>query len=174
LIDRMSGRRFGRDQRGATMIEFALLGPVFFAVIGATLETALVFFAGQALDTAINDSARIIRTGQAQAQAMNSDGYRDQICDRLYGMFNCEGLQISVRRLDQFRNYAPTEPTDSETGEWTIVQQFDPGSGSSIVLVEAYYKWPAILNIPGLNIGVQADGTRLLGAARIFRNEPFG
>ncbi|MAN75761.1 MAG: hypothetical protein CML24_00830 [Rhizobiales bacterium] len=36
-------QRFVRCNRGVTAVEFAVVGPVFFAFIGATLETALAF-----------------------------------------------------------------------------------------------------------------------------------
>lgn len=42
-------RRFGRNRRGSAAVEFALVAPVFFALIFAIIETALVFFAGQVL-----------------------------------------------------------------------------------------------------------------------------
>lgn len=166
-------RRFRRAQDGATAIEFGILGPIFFALIGASMETALVFFAGQTLDSAVHDSARLIRTGQAQQQAMSASQYRDAICGRLHNLFDCNQLRVSVREINAFANFSTGQPLDPETGEWTIQEQYQPGTGTSIVVVEAYYKWPTILNIPGLMTGVTADGKRLLGAARVFRNEPF-
>jgi Flp pilus assembly protein TadG len=166
-------RRFTRSERGATAIEFGILGPIFFAIIGASMETALVFFSGQALDSAVHDSSRLIRTGQAQQQAMNAGQYREAICGRLYGMFDCSQLRISVREIDAFANFSTGAPLDPETGEWSIAEQYQPGTGTSIVLVEAYYKWPVIIAVPGLMAGVTGDGKRLLGAARVFRNEPF-
>ena len=42
---------------------------------------------------------------------MNSDGYRDAICDRLYGMFDCEGCRFRCGRSTSSASYAPTEPT---------------------------------------------------------------
>ena len=37
-------------------------------MVFAVMETAVIFFAGQALETAAADSARLILTGQAQSQ----------------------------------------------------------------------------------------------------------
>ena len=54
-----------------------------------------------------------------------------------------------------------------------MVESYNPGVGSSIVLVEAYYKWPVIVNFVGFNLINQPDGSRLLAAIRVFRNEPF-
>lgn len=167
------GRRLLRSERGATAVEFGLLAPIFFAVIGASMETALVFFAGQVLDSGVHDSSRLIRTGQVHQQAMTASQYRDDICGRLYGMFDCDGLRISVREIDAFSNFAVGTPVDPETGDWTLQEHFNPGTRSSIVLVEAYYKWPTIVAIPALMTGVTGDGKRILGAARVFRNEPF-
>lgn len=172
-LARLFGRHFTRSEGGATAIEFGLLAPIFFAVIGASMETALVFFAGQALDSGVHDSSRLIRTGQVHQQAMTASQYRDEICGRLYGMFDCSGLRISVREINAFANFSAGMPVDAETGEWTLQEQYDPGTRMSIVLVEAYYKWPTIITIPGLMAGVTGDGKRLLGAARVFRNEPF-
>ena len=45
-------RRFIRQQDGATAVEFAMVAAPFLAMMFAIIETALVFFAGQALETA--------------------------------------------------------------------------------------------------------------------------
>ena len=45
-------RRFVRQEDGVAAVEFALVAAPFLALIFAILETALVFFAGQALETA--------------------------------------------------------------------------------------------------------------------------
>ncbi|RYE39513.1 MAG: pilus assembly protein, partial [Hyphomicrobiales bacterium] len=62
-----SAGQFGRDDRGVTIIEFGILALPFFTIIAAILETSLVFFAGQILDSAVQDAGRLIRTGQMQA-----------------------------------------------------------------------------------------------------------
>ena len=50
-------RRFRRNRRGSAAVEFALVAPVFFALLFAIIETAIVFFAGQVLETVTQDSA---------------------------------------------------------------------------------------------------------------------
>lgn len=166
-------RRFSRSERGVTAIEFAILGPVFFLLIGATLETALVFFAGHTLDSAVHDGSRLIRTGQAQH--MSATDYRDGICARTYSLFDCDQLQVSVSGMSSFSNYTPASPIDPDTGNWLVATQFEDSArnGRAIVLVEAYYKWPVFFNIPGLSMGETADGRRLLATAKAFYNEPF-
>lgn len=43
----------------------------FLALLFAIMETGLIFFTGQALETAVADSARLIMTGQAQTQGFD-------------------------------------------------------------------------------------------------------
>ncbi len=170
---------FVRDERGTTAIEFAILGIPFFAVIAAILETSLVFLAGQVLDSAVSNSSRIILTGQAQGSNLTAEQYRAAICDGLYGLFDCDLLRVNVSVIENFTNpmigpAVDPENCDEDECEWTIPEAYDDGTGSSIILVQAYYRWPTILQFGGFNLQNLGDGTRLLAAVRVFRNEPFG
>ncbi len=156
-----------------TAIEFAILAVPFFSLIGAILETALVFLASQVLDSAVDTSVRLIRTGQAQTSSMNAAGFRNVICDNLFGLFDCNGLQITVRSLTDFNAAAFSVPIDPVTGAWKSAETYNAGAGSGIEMVEVYYKWPTLLNFAGFNLANTPDNKRLLGAVRVFKNEPF-
>src|SRR3954467_9863935 len=60
--------RFRGNRRGSAVVEFALVAPMFFALLFAIIETAIMFFASQVLETVTQNSARVILTGQAQGQ----------------------------------------------------------------------------------------------------------
>ena len=170
---RRQRRDFARDERGVTLIEFGILAIPFFALVGAILETALVFLASQILDSAVQDSVRLIATGQAQTANYTAANFRTAICGRLYGIFNCANVKIRTTVLADFTIPASTPPIDPVTGQWTVVEQYTPGSGSQIVMVKVYYKWPIVFRFGGFNLQTSSDGTHLLGASRVFRNEPF-
>jgi Flp pilus assembly protein TadG len=178
---------FGRDERGVTLIEFGILAVPFFTIIAAILETSLVFFGGQVLDSAVQDAARLIRTGQLQtgpAADNDLDGVRAKICDSLYNMFDCSKLKIRITVIADFNSATTTYPIQrgSEcttvhgvvTCDWKIVEDYTSSTGSQVVMMQVYYKWPTLVRLPGFNLQDQVDGTRLLGAVRVFRNEPFG
>jgi Flp pilus assembly protein TadG len=179
------GQAFGRDERGVTAIEFAFLALPFFTIITAILETSLIFLAGQILDSAVQDSARLIRTGQAQTStpAYTPAAFRQAICDGLYNMFDCNAaddrLRISVTVVEDFPAVTIGYPLKSgdecedDNCDWTMADEYVPGTGGQVVLVQAYYKWPTIVRLPGFNFQSLPDGSRLLGASRVFRNEPF-
>lgn len=173
--------RFVRNERGAVAIEFAILALPFFTLIYAILETSIVFLAGQILDSAANDASRMVRTGQAQTAGWDTDDFRDAMCDGLYGMFDCTQLRIKVSVVSSFQSATVESPVSDECSptsdetecDWTIAQTYSPGVGSEVVLVQVYYKWPTIMNIPGFSLDNMAGGKRMLSAVRVFKNEPF-
>lgn len=179
-------RSFARNEDGVTVIEFAFLALPFFTIIVAIMQTAVVFLASQILDSAVQDTSRLVRTGRAQA--LDEEAFRTVLCGRLYGMFDCsegesERLRINVSVVDSFTSAEIPYPLSTGGActpagcDWVMDSGFDPGtSGSSppdVIMVRVYYKWPTIVNFPGFNFGTLPDGSRLLGAARVFMNEPF-
>lgn len=174
-------RRFARNEKGATLVEFGLLAMPFFAIVGAILETSIVFLAGQVLDSAVQDTSRLIRTGQAQAANLTIDGFRAQVCNRLYNLFtDCDALHVEVQVVNDFQSATVSAPVDwaceEDCDEWSRPEVYPAGyeAGSSeVMLVQVYYKWPILLNFAGLSLANLNDGRRLLGTATVFRNEPF-
>jgi Flp pilus assembly pilin Flp len=168
---RRKRRGFARDDRGVTAVEFGLLALPFFAIVGAILETAIVFLSGQILDSAVHDVSRLIRTGQAQTAGMSAENFKQSVCGRLFGLFSdCSGLHLEVEVLDKFNAASITPPVDWNCQEdacdqWTRPEAYIPGQGSSIVLVQVYYKWPTILNLGGMGMANLYGNKRLLGAA---------
>src|SRR5262249_62261572 len=87
LARRASPRRFARHQRGAVAVEFGLILLPFLALMFGIMETALVFFADQTLQTAVSDSARLIMTGQAPKQSLTAPTFKDAVCPGIYAPF---------------------------------------------------------------------------------------
>src|SRR5215467_4655352 len=101
-------RRFGRNGRGSAVVEFALVAPMFFALLFAIIETALMFFASQVLETITQNSARVVLTGQAQSGsvascAVNSVSspctqatFKQYVCNQIPALFDCNSLVVDV------------------------------------------------------------------------------
>jgi Flp pilus assembly pilin Flp len=69
-------RRFRRNRRGSSAVEFALVAPVFFALLFAIIETVIVFFAGQVLETGVQDAGRQLYNHQRdQLSLYHTVGY---------------------------------------------------------------------------------------------------
>lgn len=166
-------RKFARDQRGATAIELGILGIPFFVLIAAVMESALIFFSSQVLDSAVQNASRTIRTGVAQTSGYNITAFTNSICSGLYGLFDCSKLMVKVDPVANFTT-AMTTPVLDSNGNWALTPSYSPGAGKSVIMVQVYYKWPTIFNFAGFNMANTGDGhSRLLGAIRVFMNEPF-
>jgi len=169
-------RRFVHDQNGASAVEFAMVAAPFLALIFAILQTALVFFASQVLETAGADSARLIMTGQAQTKGWSQTAFKDAVCARIYGLFDCAGgLYVDVKTYSAFGSINNSQlPVDAsgnlQTGSFT----YQPGGPGDIVVVRLIYQWPVYLSLLGFNLSNAAAGSRVLMSTVAFRNEPYG
>jgi Flp pilus assembly protein TadG len=169
-------RRLIRLQDGASTVEFALIAAPFLAMIFAIMETAIVFFAGQALETAAADSARLIMTGQAQTQGYSQAQFKDAVCARIYGLFNCAGgLSVDVKTYTSFSNINNSQlPIDQNGNLQTGNFGYQPGGPGDIVVVRLMYQWPVFVSLLGLNLSDLSGSKRLLMSTVAFRNEPYG
>jgi Flp pilus assembly protein TadG len=169
-----AARRFIRHQDGATAVEFGLVVAPFLALVFAILETALVFFAGQALETAGTDSARLIMTGQAQTQSFDQAKFKDAVCAKVQGLFNCASdLYVDVKSYTSFSTANTSKPLDANGNLQTGSFGYQPGGPGDIVVVRLMYQWPVYVSLLGLNLSDSAGSKRLLMSTVAFRNEPY-
>ncbi len=144
-------RRLLHGSDGAAAVEFGLIVVPFLALVFAIMETALVFFAGQALETAAADSARLIMTGQAQTQGLDQTTFKSAVCSKVYGLFDCNnGVKVDVRKYTSFSNITVPNPID-ENGNLTEDFVYQPGGPGDIIVVRLMYKWPIVTSLLGLN-----------------------
>ena len=167
-------RSFIRHQDGTTTVEFAMVAAPLLAMMFATIETAIVFFAGQALETAGADSARLIMTGQAQTQGFDQAKFKQAICAKIYGLFNCStGLYVDVKNYSSFAAINTAKPLDAHGNLQTGTFGYAPGGPGDIVVVRLMYEWPVYVSLLGLNLADSAGSKRLLMSTTAFRNEPY-
>jgi Flp pilus assembly protein TadG len=166
-------RRFVRQQSGVAAVEFSIVAVPFLALIFAILETSVIFFAGQALETAVADSGRLIMTGQAQQQGFDQAAFKTSVCAKIFGLFDCaNGIFIDVKSFPTFAALTAPAPTYDASGNIVNNFGYDAGGPCSIVLVRLFYQWPVYVSLLGL--GDSGGSKRTLMATSAFRNEPYG
>ena len=182
-------RRFRRNRSASAAVEFALVAPVFFALLFAIIETALMFFASQVLETITQDSARVLMTGQAQSgqvgtcadpvsgtpAACTQATFKNYVCSQIPGLFDCNGANgifVDVQSYPQFTNVVINNQIDP-SGNFVNNVQYNPGGACAIVVVRLFYQWPLFVTGLGYNIANMAGSKRLLSATAAFRNEPY-
>jgi Flp pilus assembly protein TadG len=163
-------RRFARQRDGSAAVEFSLVAMPFLALLFAIIETAMVFFAGQTMEAAVADSARLIMTGQAEK--FSASDFKTQVCNRIYGLFDCAGqMYVSVKAYSSFTSINTTPPVTNKVFNTTM--PYDKANVGDIVVVSLYYQWPIYVSLLGNNLDNLNGGNRLLTATSVFRVEPY-
>jgi Flp pilus assembly protein TadG len=165
-------RRFRRSRRGSAAVEFALVAPVFFALLFAIIETAIMFFASQVLETITQDSARMILTGQAQTAAYTQAQFQTYVCSQIPALFTCGNVYVDVESYSSFTTVSINSQIDASKN-FINNMQYSPGGPGDIVVVRLFYQWPLFVTGLGYNISNLSGNQRLLSATAAFRNEPY-
>jgi Flp pilus assembly protein TadG len=165
-------RRLVRQQDGAVAVEFGLVAAPFLALVFAIMETAIIFFAGQALETAVADSSRLIMTGQAQNASYTASSFKTAVCAKIFGLFDCQnGVYVDVQKFSSFASVTNNSPVSN--GTFTPPNNYNPGGPGDIVMVRLFYQWPVYVSLLGFDLSNLNGGKRLLAATAAFRNEPY-
>jgi Flp pilus assembly protein TadG len=166
-------RRFAKGEDGIAAVEFGIVAAPFLALMFAIMETAIVFFASQTLETAVADSARLIMTGQAQSGNLTQAQFKSAVCAKILGLFDCQnGLKIDVRTYTNFSSISTAKPFDQD-GNLQTNFVYTPGNAGDIVVVRLMYEWPIYVSLLGFNLSDMAGNKRLIIATAAFRNEPY-
>jgi len=169
------GMEFVRCRRGAAAAEFALISIPFVALLGAIMQTALVFFAGRVLDQAVSQAARQLLTGQAQKAGTTQSAFNSWIRGKTYSLFNCANFMVNVQNYASFAAADTSTPTltFNASGQVTNNWNYSPGAAGDVVVVQVMYQWPIQLSLLGFNLSNLSNGNRLLISTAAFKNEPF-
>jgi Flp pilus assembly protein TadG len=177
-------RRFRRSRAGSAAVEFALVAPMFFALLFAIIEVAIMFFASQVLETICQDSARALMTGQAQTGAVATCAvsgvatpctqatFQQYACSQIPALFSCANLYVDVESYSSFTNVTINNQIVSGTFQ-SANMQYSPGGPGNTVVVRMFYQWPLFVTGMGFNISNLSGNQRLLVATAAFQNEPY-
>jgi hypothetical protein len=91
------------QRRGTVMVEFAIVGPIFFALLFLALDFAYGAFLQGVLDTAVQAAARQIQVGTTSNAGGPTTGAQLQsqyVCPDSLGLLNCGNLFIRVESID--------------------------------------------------------------------------
>jgi Flp pilus assembly protein TadG len=170
--------------KGSAAIEFAMVAPFFFLLLMGTIEAGIIFFAQSALQNAVNDAARMVRTGQTACfttsagtcQPITQAQFRTQICSEASALLSdCSGasLQFDVNAYSAGFGGASNSSPLNANGTMPTLSNFNLGNPCEVVLVRAFYTWPVFTPMLNFFLANMAGSFHLLATAAAFRNEPF-
>jgi Flp pilus assembly protein TadG len=172
-------KRLKREEDGATAVEFAIVATPFFMFIFALIGCALYFFIMNSVEWGMDQSSRLIRTGQAVSSKMTVDQFKQKVCDAAGPMVKCENLQLFVSRSPDWASVSTQPCVDKDNN---VILNKVPGSdliaiysgaASDVVVVTACYDWGFASKIPFLKLGNMKDGSMMMQTATAFRSEPY-
>ena len=170
-----------RSDRGSAALEFGFIAPIFFVLMLGIMEIGVMTFSQFALQNAVTDAGRLIRTGQATTiapviaagiptpqcandttsdQVLYADEtgwFKGQICCGVTPLLDCSKLSVTV-----------ASPAGGLGGSFDALLAngtegtFDSASANaacSVVLVRATYVWtvwfPGLARILNSNLPAQ-------------------
>ena len=156
--------------------EFALIAPLFFGMLFAIIETAIVFFAGQVLEQGTAESRAADAHASGPGQRHDRNRFKTDLCNRIKVMFNCEGnlanLTVDVKVFAPGTAITITDPIVSGNLTGPFAYSLTPAGSPNTVVVRAFYQWPLYVTRFGYNISNLNGSKRLLASTAAFHVEP--
>jgi len=198
-----SGKNLWKNSRGTAILEFAIVGPAFIALLLAILYTMLIYLAQQMLETAAEGAGRLLLTGFVQTtQAPNgvvglsASDFKNAICNGISGtnpsgeavstpallppMLTCSRLTVNVTTATSYNVANTTSPTFTYDSNGILVSTgtgYNPQSGGSgrnrIIVLQLIYLWPTGKGPLGLNLINEPNANRKLVATSVFTTEDY-
>ncbi|NHK28053.1 pilus assembly protein [Parvularcula flava] len=180
-----SCRPFANNKRGTAVIEFAILAPLFFAILFSGFEAGMMYLKIGMVDHGVSEISRQIYTGKAKGKS--AEDVMDIFCDSVHTVIKCDGnVTLEIRKLSGYSSFDPGAATCVNTGE-DLKDEDKPAyantAGGDIVYIRVCVN--TSLLVPGLknmtfyltNVGLQlpesAPGKYELTSSTVIRNEPF-
>ena len=161
-----------KDRRGGAAIEFALVGAPFLALLIAILETGLIFFAQEVLQSSTSQAARSIMTGRAQAQGMTATQFQQAVCATAAPLLTCANTYVNAQVFTSFGTVTRLDPLQNGSLNPALLS-YQTGGPGDIVMVQVFYQWPVVSGPLNFNLANMSGNSDLLVATVVFRNEPY-
>ena len=174
-MDARRGKSFWRDETAATAVEMGLVAAPFLTLIMAGVQLGLVYLSQAALELATEKSARLVLTGTEQAAGATQQQFLALVCTKLPAMLNnCANLMVDAQVYTGFSSANTATPTITYNVNGTVSNQwqYNLGGANSIVVMRVMYLLP-VMSALTFGVGNQPNGTRLLMATAVFKNEPY-
>lgn len=166
-------RNWLKNEEAATAVEFAMIAMPFCYLLIGIIEMSLMFVGMSTLDSATDQAARLIRTGQVQQTNGDPEQmFKDALCNASSTFLNCSLIEYEVVRMDGFADFSNYPASYDELGNFQS-QGFDAGSVNDVILIRATYKYPLITPLIG-SLLADGDGkSKRFISTVVLETEPY-
>lgn len=174
--------------KGASIIEFAIVAPVFMLLLVGFIELGLIFFTSTILESATGISSRIGKTGFAPAGVNREEFIRSELRRLSGGYLSPDLLQIDVVSYKSFASIGQPEPCTTAGDPPPCVNGFDDVNGNGqwdadqgaagvgtrgkVALYRVNYPWSIFTPLMRQVIG-NSNGIYNISAIATVKNENF-
>ena len=184
-------RRLAKNEEGATIVEFAVVAPVFFLLLMGIIEFGLIGFHSVALDAAVAQTSRQASLGNVPSGFPDRVSYvQSELRDRTQGLINSDSIVISANLVSAGGAGAspdicltdppsiggpcpsgtPFQDVNGIPGYQGNAAAVTLGGAGDIVEIRASYPWR--VQIPLLRDFVGRDGVLFITSSTVVKNEP--
>lgn len=178
-----------KAQEGVAAVEFALIAPVALLLIMGIIETSLVMFAQNVLESATFAAARTGKTGFVETDATREATIRSVLEDRGGVVFDTSLIDITSLTYARFDQIGDPEPyIDANNNQMrddgenftdvngnglydTDMGADGVGNAGEIVVYTVSYPWNIFT--PMVQDFLAEDGVITLSSRMVIQNEPF-
>jgi len=176
----------GRDERGATIVEFALILPVLCILLLGVLDLGYRSYVSSIIQGSLHEAARIATVGGRTTAQIEA-----HVADRLRSFSNNATVTTTTRSYSDFNNVRTPETITSDTAP---VGQYNPGdcfrdenannqydldkgrgglgNSEDVVYFEVTMRYPHIVPI-GNFLGSGWSNDVVITQNTVLRNQPF-
>ena len=123
------GRTFARNESASPAVEFALVFPIFIAVVLATLQATTIFLVEAFFDLAAEEAARIVLTNQTGS--LTAAQFQTEVCNQLTALFTCSQVIVELEPLPAgTTNLSSLLPQFNANGTLVSTPPVDVGAGA--------------------------------------------
>ena len=154
------------EEEGASAVEFALVAPVFFLMLIATMELALKTMMQAELDNVMFQT--IMQLSIEEDFNVSKPVYRENVvCARNIALLDCNQIQFGATAVG-----SNTNPSSNGFFSRSFVNDWETGCGGSNVILEFVYPMPNILLNFGIVDVVTFNGEPHMRSRGVARREP--
>ena len=165
-------KRLSKEKGGNTLIEFALLAPVFFMLVMGLVEFVLYQYKSYALNHVTYEAARNLQTGEVQSSANMLQAFKDVVCAHSGLMIDCNEIYFDVRSFDAIKDITYPPVTFDSEGKPTNFK-FEPGGANKYSVVRAAMHHQFVTPFMDKLFRMGPDMPAIVNSFSIVKNEPW-
>lgn len=183
--------RLLHNKEGATLVEFALIAPVFLLMIFGAMEFSIIMFTKSAMEGATNITSRLGKTGYTEEGTTREEMLVALLVERSRGVLDPEKVEVETLVYESFDQINEPEPLSADlngngsydpgdtfqdingNGQWDDdLGSAGLGGPGDIVVYTINYPWHLKTPVMSHLIG-NDEGNFPISTSVVVRNEPY-